>query len=189
MRITGGIRATLRSDAGCGFFLSFAFNPNRSLDRLAVCLTVFLRLSKPFVLPLASCLPLCPVVARYAFGKSGSQSARQQNEIALDSNGRLGFKSTGILSAALSRRSPLRLRQRWRPISTVAERYRFGQQSGRSCGPMLGRGMPSRRCRYAVAVRSLPYVCATEVRASSLPFPRFVGRCMCCVSGLCGISG
>ena len=60
----------------CGF----GFNPNRSLDRLAVCLTVFLRLSKPFRL------------------------------------------AVGILS----RRSPLRLRQRRQPICTAAKRNRFG---------------------------------------------------------------
>ena len=56
--------------------------PNRSLDRLAVCLTVFLRLYKPF----------CP--------------------------------ATGILDAALSRRSPLRLRQRRLPIDAAAKRNR-----------------------------------------------------------------
>ena len=161
-------------------------NPNRSLDRLAVCLTVFLRLSKPFVLPPASCLPLCLVVARYAFGKGGGQSARWQSDIALGSNVRFGLTARcglnvpdpGQVSAFAGRSSAVHL------LCCLC-----CQQSGRSCGPMLGRGMPSRRCRYAVAVRSLPYVCATEVRASSVPFPRFVGRCMCCVSGLCGISG
>lgn len=41
---------------------------------------------------LSSCLsaPACRF-ARYAFGKGGSQSAWQQDEIALDSNGRLGL--------------------------------------------------------------------------------------------------
>ena len=39
----------------------------------------------------ASCLPPCLDVARYAFDKGDSQSARQQNEIALDSNDRLGL--------------------------------------------------------------------------------------------------
>ena len=46
----------------------------------------------PFALLPASCLPLCLDVARYAFDKGDSQSARQQNEIALDSNDRFGFK-------------------------------------------------------------------------------------------------
>ena len=45
----------------------------------------------PFALLPASCLPLCLDVARYAFDKSDSQSARQQNEIALDSNDRFGI--------------------------------------------------------------------------------------------------
>ena len=40
----------------------------------------------------ASCLPPCLAVARYAFDKSDSQSVRQQNEIALDSNDQLGIK-------------------------------------------------------------------------------------------------
>ncbi len=40
----------------------------------------------------ASCLPPCLAVACYAFDKSDSQSVRQQNEIALDSNDRFGFK-------------------------------------------------------------------------------------------------
>ena len=46
----------------------------------------------PFVLPSASCLPLCLDVARYAFDKGGSQSARRQDEIALASNDRFGIK-------------------------------------------------------------------------------------------------
>ena len=46
----------------------------------------------PFALLPASCLPLCLDVARYAFDKGDSQSARQQNEIALDSNDRFGLK-------------------------------------------------------------------------------------------------
>ena len=46
----------------------------------------------PFALLPASCLPLCLDVARYAFDKGDSQSARQQNEIALDSNDRFGVK-------------------------------------------------------------------------------------------------
>ena len=71
--------------------MKYRIIPNRSLDRLTVCLTVFLRLSKPFLLPPASCLPLCLDVARYAFGKGDSQSARRQNEIALDSNDRFGI--------------------------------------------------------------------------------------------------
>ena len=66
-------------------------NPNRSLDhRLGVWLSFF-GFPSPFVLLSASCLPLCLGVARYAFDKGGSQSARQQNEIALDSNDRFGF--------------------------------------------------------------------------------------------------
>ena len=40
----------------------------------------------------ASCLRPCLAVARYAFDKSDSQSVRQQNEIALDSNDRFWFK-------------------------------------------------------------------------------------------------
>ena len=46
----------------------------------------------PFALLPAFCLPLCLDVARYAFDKGDSQSARQQNEIALDSNDRFGLK-------------------------------------------------------------------------------------------------
>ena len=67
-------------------------NPNRSLDhRLGVWLSFF-GFPSPFVLPPVPCLPLCPVVARYDFDKGGCQSARLQNEIALDSNDRLGLK-------------------------------------------------------------------------------------------------
>ena len=77
-------------------------NPNRSLDRptsiglsfwgfpspFALLPASCLPLCLPFALLPASCLPLCLDVARYAFDKGDSQSARQQNKIALDSNDR-----------------------------------------------------------------------------------------------------
>ena len=68
------------------------FNPNRSLDRPMGVGLSFSHFPIAFVPLSASCLPPCLDVARYAFDKGDSQSARQQNEIALDSNDRFGFK-------------------------------------------------------------------------------------------------
>ena len=48
--------------------------------------------------PVASCLPLCPDVAGYAADKGDNQSARQQNEIALDSNDRFRLKVRPAMS-------------------------------------------------------------------------------------------
>lgn len=45
----------------------------------------FFGFPSPFVLLPASSLPLCLGIARYAFGKGGGQSARWQNETALES--------------------------------------------------------------------------------------------------------
>ena len=56
----------------------------------------------PFALLPASCLPLCLDVARYAFDKGDSQSARRQNEIALDSNDRFGINDIALLPPSLA---------------------------------------------------------------------------------------
>ena len=84
------------------------FIPNRSLDRQEYIFVTF-QASKSvirppgiyfcyfsgfpsaFALPAASCLPLCPDAARYAFDKGDRQSARQQQGIALASNDRFGL--------------------------------------------------------------------------------------------------
>ena len=58
-----------------------------------------------FVLLPAPCLPFCLGVARYAFDNGDSQSARQQNEIALVSNDRLGLKPSGEARSSM-RHSP-----------------------------------------------------------------------------------
>ena len=66
--------------------------PNRSLDRQEYVFCSFSGCPSAFVLPAASCLPRRLDVARYDFDKGDSQSARRQNKITLDSNGRFGVK-------------------------------------------------------------------------------------------------
>ena len=83
-------------------------NPNRSLDRPTSIGLSFWGFPSPFALLPASCLPLCLDVARYAFDKGDSQSARQQNEIALGSNDRFGLNQP-LYSSCLLRGRDVRL--------------------------------------------------------------------------------
>ena len=112
-------------------------NPNRSSDRFAVCLAVFLRLSKPFRL------------------------------------------AAGILSAALSRRSPLRLRQRRQPIYTAARRNRFDSNGRFGLKPEINKGgLPvsvggcdagaAAVCLVALLGRAAAQVCSS--RTKRVPF-------------------
>ena len=67
-------------------------NPNRTLDRLAACPMVFLRLSATTSRPATGILATALSRRGPAFDKDDCQSARRQNEIALDSNDRFGVK-------------------------------------------------------------------------------------------------
>ena len=96
-------RALMRSPPVHSGLLPSVVNPNRTSDRRCVLLSSFSVFPGYFILIPASCLPLCPSVARYAFDKGDCQSARRQNEIALDSDDRfevnLSSRWTGRLKA------------------------------------------------------------------------------------------
>ena len=96
-------RALMRSPP-CTFRLAAFCSKSQSDIRSPVCaLSSFSVFPGYFILIPASCLPLCPSVARYAFDKGDCQSARRQNEIALDSDDRfevnLSSRWTGRLKA------------------------------------------------------------------------------------------
>ena len=68
------------------------FNPNRSLGRYYAEQSLSLNSSPASALLSASCLPSRLGVARYAFGESGSQTARHDRRISLKPNDRFGVR-------------------------------------------------------------------------------------------------
>ena len=130
-----------------------SLNPNRSLDRPMGIGLSFSDFPIAFVPLSASCLPLCLGVARYAFGKGGGQSARRQNEIALDSNDRFGLKrGTGRLCPtgaglppvqALSPQKIEPFRHAKKPRASASSTVQ-GSEASKPKAPPVSSGLPAR---------------------------------------------